>query len=238
MFTHPPRRVKERSKYKAQKKAEAFLYDHPQQPTDVVTGCAQHGVNPVTSFTLQMAPIHSVVMLQMPDHGLNRLAALQQSQFRFVQLPLFAAMIDLYARMIVIDAAIPSASLQLPVLTAAAYESLAEDELVVRRRLELEAAETLARIRELVGEGDWDGVESLLQATRTKYGSSPWLADVLTAMSALAAQREDASLMKEMAYFRVVANSRLAESCERAEVGEQPDIPSFLRRKVRQGEGS
>lgn len=135
-------------------------------------------------------------------------------------------------------AAIPSASLQLPVLTAAAYESLAQDELVVRRRLELEAAETLARIRELVAEGNWDQVESLLQAARTKYGSSPWLADVLTAMSALAAQREDASLMKEMAYFRVVANSRLAESCERAEVGEQPDIPSFLRRKVRQGKGS
>ena len=105
----------------------------------------------------------------------------------------------------------------------------------VRRRLELEAAETLARIRELVAEGNWDQVETLLQAARTKYGASPWLADVLTAMSALAAQREDASLMKEVAYFRVVANSRLAESCESLEIGERPDIPSFLRRKVRQG---
>jgi hypothetical protein len=63
MFKQPPHRVIERSKYKAQKKAEASLYDHPQQPTDVVTGCAQHGVNPVTGFTLQMAPIHSVIML-------------------------------------------------------------------------------------------------------------------------------------------------------------------------------
>ena len=78
MFTHPPHRVKERSNYKAQKKAEVFLYDYPQQPMDVVTGCAHHGVNPVPGFTLQMAPIHSVAMLQMPDHGLNGLAALQQ----------------------------------------------------------------------------------------------------------------------------------------------------------------
>jgi hypothetical protein len=102
MFKHPPHRVIERSKYRAQKKAEAFPYDHPQQPTDVVTGCAQHGVNPVTGFTPQMAPIHSVIMLQMPDHGLNRLATLQQSQFRFVQSPLLAAMIDLNARIIMI----------------------------------------------------------------------------------------------------------------------------------------
>jgi hypothetical protein len=107
MFKHPPHRVIERSKYRAQKKTETFLYDHPQQPTDVVTGCAQHGVNPVTGFTLQMAPTHSVIMLQMPDHGLNRLATLQQSQFRFVQSPLLAAMIDLNARIIVIDAVIP-----------------------------------------------------------------------------------------------------------------------------------
>ncbi len=54
-----------------------------------------------------MAPIHSVIMLQMPDHGLNRLAALQQPLFRFVQSPFFAAMVDLNARIIVIDAAIP-----------------------------------------------------------------------------------------------------------------------------------
>ncbi len=103
MFTHPPHRVKERSKCKAQKKAKAFLYDHPQQPTDVVTGCAQQGVNPIASFTLQVTPIHSVIMLQMPDHGLNRLAALQQPQFGFVQSPLLAAMIDLNTWIIVID---------------------------------------------------------------------------------------------------------------------------------------
>ena len=64
-------------------------------------------MNPVTGFTFQMAPIHSVIMLQMPDHGLNRLAALQQPLFRFVQSPFFAAMVDLNARIIVIDAAIP-----------------------------------------------------------------------------------------------------------------------------------
>ena len=70
-------------------------------------------------------------------------------------------------------AAIPSASLQLPVLTAAAYESLAEDELVARRRLELEAAETLARIRELVAEGNWDQVESLLVCSQEHIAKSP-----------------------------------------------------------------
>jgi Ca-activated chloride channel family protein len=70
-------------------------------------------------------------------------------------------------------AAIPSASLQLPVLTAAAFRSLAEDELVVRRRLELKAAETLARIRELVAEGNWDQVESLLVCSQEPITQSP-----------------------------------------------------------------
>lgn len=130
---------------------------------------------------------------------------------------------------------IPSASLHLPVLTAAAHETLIEDELVVRRRSELEAAETLARIRTLVAEGKWDQVDSLLQAARQKFSSNPWLTDVLAAMSALAAQRDNGRLDKEVAYFRVVANSRLAESCERLAVNEQLEIPSFLRRKARQG---
>jgi hypothetical protein len=134
-------------------------------------------------------------------------------------------------------AAISSASLQLPVLTAAAYESLAEDELVVRRRLELEAAETLARIRELVAAGNWDQVESLLQAARKNYGANPWLADVVAAMTALAAQREDASLMKEIAYFRVAANSRLTAVSEDHSIVGELEVPSFLRRKVRQGRG-
>ncbi len=107
MSAHQPHREIERSKYKVQKKAEAFLYDHPQQPTNVVTGCAQHRVNTIASFALQVTPIHSVVMLQMPDHWLNRLAALQQSQFGFVQSPLLAALIDPNAGIIVIDAAIP-----------------------------------------------------------------------------------------------------------------------------------
>ncbi|MFM7569051.1 MAG: hypothetical protein ACKO8O_10160 [Betaproteobacteria bacterium] len=132
-------------------------------------------------------------------------------------------------------ATIPLASLQLPVLTAGAYTSLAEDELVTRRRSELEAAETLARIRALVAEGEWDQVESLLEAARKKYGSNPWVTDVVAAMSALAAQRDDSRLMKEMAYFQVSANSRLAASCESLGVNECADIPSFLKRKARQG---
>jgi Ca-activated chloride channel family protein len=132
-------------------------------------------------------------------------------------------------------ATIPLASLQLPVLTAGAYTSLAEDELVMRRRSELEAAETLARIRALVAEGEWDQVERLLEAARKKYASNPWVTDVVAAMSALATQRDDSRLMKEMAYFQVSANARLAASCESLEVNECADIPSFLKRKARQG---
>jgi len=132
-------------------------------------------------------------------------------------------------------AAIPPVTLQLPVLTAAAHETLAQDELVIRRRSELEAAETLARIRALVSEGEWDQVEALLQAARNKYGDNPWVRDVVTAMGELAAQRDDSRLMKEMTYFRVAAHSRLAESRETLSVGDRLEIPSFLRRKTRQG---
>ena len=107
MSAYQPHREIERSKYKAQKKAEAFFHDHPQQPANVLPGRAQHSMNPIANFALQVTPIHSVVMLQMPDHGLNGLTALQQLQLGFVHSPLLAAMIDPNAGIIVIDAAIP-----------------------------------------------------------------------------------------------------------------------------------
>jgi hypothetical protein len=54
-----------------QKGRRALAGGGPQQPPDVVTRCAQHRVQPVANLALQMAAVHPVVGLQVPDHRLN-----------------------------------------------------------------------------------------------------------------------------------------------------------------------
>jgi Ca-activated chloride channel family protein len=59
--------------------------------------------------------------------------------------------------------AIQPVALALPVLSAAAFAAVAEDELVVRRVGELEAADLQRKARDAALRGDWQGVSSLLQ---------------------------------------------------------------------------
>ena len=92
MFKHPSHRVTERSKYEAPKRLKPFSR-LSSTTSGAVTGCAQHGVNPVAGFTLQRASTRSLVTLQMSDHGLNGLAALHRSQCSVIQPPLLATVI-------------------------------------------------------------------------------------------------------------------------------------------------
>ena len=52
--------------------------DHAQQPADVVARCAQHRVQPVPDFSLEVTVIHAVIGLEVADDGFNRLAPLEQ----------------------------------------------------------------------------------------------------------------------------------------------------------------
>ena len=57
--------------------------DHAQQPLDVVTRRAQHRVQPVASFTLEVTAFHPVVALEVADDGLDGLAPLEQLSLLF-----------------------------------------------------------------------------------------------------------------------------------------------------------
>ncbi len=51
--------------------------NHAQQPLDVVPRCAQHRVQPVAGFALEVAAIHAVIGLEVADDRLDRLTPLQ-----------------------------------------------------------------------------------------------------------------------------------------------------------------
>ena len=60
-----------------QKAPEPQTGDCPEQPTDVVPRSAQHRMQRIAGLPLQPAPVHPVVMLQMPDGRLHRLPSLE-----------------------------------------------------------------------------------------------------------------------------------------------------------------
>ncbi len=62
----------------AQKGLQACAGDSPQQPLDAVARRAQHRMQPVADLALQMATVHPVVGLEVPNHGLNGVAPLDE----------------------------------------------------------------------------------------------------------------------------------------------------------------
>ena len=55
-------------------KKAPLLGKHAQQPADVVARSAQHRVQPVAGFALEVAAVHAVIGLEVGDDRLNRLA--------------------------------------------------------------------------------------------------------------------------------------------------------------------
>ena len=91
-------------------------------------------------------------------------------------------------------------------------------------------------MRHLVADGEWEDVDRLLNEARARFGDNPWLGDVMRSMTELANERDEARLMKESVFFESSACSRLVERNEAMDPAmERVDIPSYLRRKVRQG---
>jgi len=67
----------------------------------------------------------------------------------------------------------------LPVLPAAAYGAISEDELVLRRMGELDAAELQVKARRAAMSGDWDAVMRLLRKAERLGIDNPWIAAVV-----------------------------------------------------------
>jgi Ca-activated chloride channel family protein len=127
--------------------------------------------------------------------------------------------------------------LALPVLGAAAWDALAEDELVCRRLTELQAAESLARLRDAARRDDWAAVDALLDEAVRCFGGNAWVGAMLAAMQAIARDRDRERLGKEAMYSSGRLRSRLAAKDEHDALaaGEATEIPAYLRRKPAQG---
>ena len=130
--------------------------------------------------------------------------------------------------------------LALPVMSASAFDALADDELVSRRLVELAAADALSRMRTVADSGDWAKVDRLLEEASRQFAGNEWVAAVLASMKAIAESRSRERMMKESVYSAAKLRSRLSAKDEdlgysvAAELMEQP---AYLRRKTAQGKG-
>ena len=121
----------------------------------------------------------------------------------------------------------------LPALPAAAFGTIAEDELVRRRAGELEAAEIQQRARLAAANGDWDRVTLLLRKAQQLGADNPWVAAVVGELQQLASGKDEVLFAKASAYSARRMQTRLAEVHESAAVGDAR--AAYLRRKSKQG---
>ena len=124
--------------------------------------------------------------------------------------------------------------LVLPALNSAALGAVAEDELVVRRLAELEAAGVLRRTREAARNNDWDRVDRLLAEAERRFAGNDWVASVVEAIRTVAKSRSRERFMKEALYTAASFSQRLAEKDEGMALMEA-DKAMYLRRKRSRG---
>lgn len=130
---------------------------------------------------------------------------------------------------------IPEAWLPLPAVAKERYFAISEDEKVIRRVTEAEAAKLQDLASHAARQGDWDTVKQLLAKAREIAKHSPWLADVVENLEKLANQEDAALFSKEARYAAFNMSSRLRAKSEFMSAHDESALPMYLQRKVRQG---
>ena len=129
----------------------------------------------------------------------------------------------------------PPAQLKLPTLPAQAWVALLPDALVLQRYNELEAGKLLEKARTAAQQGDWAGIDRLLEEAKQRFADNPWVQEVLAGMEELARQKDQAHFAKEARYSSRRMNTRLAAKAEPLTMLGEAMAPAFLRRKSAQG---
>ncbi len=129
------------------------------------------------------------------------------------------------------------ATLTLPAVSMAVWETVPEDALVVTRQSELAAGKLLEQARAAAEYGDWNTVERLLSEARRRFAEQPWVIEVLESMAELAGLMDTARFRKEALYSSRKMSSRLSAAEEGSYQGPDTESASasFLRRKTSQG---
>lgn len=131
--------------------------------------------------------------------------------------------------------------LQLPVLDAAALQSLPRNDTAYTRLEELAFAKASEQLRQLAKDGDSQSTQRALDVLEKRFGHHPWLNAKIEQLRQLADQ--DSEMMaKEVRYSMMRMSRRLVSKEEMAYAGDETHIsesvmPSFLRKKVSEGKG-
>ncbi|MCB1942831.1 MAG: VWA domain-containing protein [Candidatus Accumulibacter sp.] len=132
--------------------------------------------------------------------------------------------------------AFADATLTLPAMPVAAWETLLADPLVVARQAELAASTLLELARAAAEHGDWNTVQRLLAEARQRFAEQPWLIEVRQSMAELARSMDTARFRKEALYSSRKMSSRISPKEEALDsLMMEAGAPSFLRRKAAQG---
>lgn len=127
-----------------------------------------------------------------------------------------------------------SLPLALGPVPAAAWDSIVEDGLVVRRAQELEAADIQEQARTAAARRDWATVERLVRDAKAKAKDNEWLNASLGKLEELIAQRDEVMFRKAAHFNLNKMRSRLAEKDEGMDICKCAPAP-YLDRKVEQG---
>ena len=127
--------------------------------------------------------------------------------------------------------------LRLPRLPAAAFATIAPNDLVTSRAAELSAAGLQEQARSAALSGDWEQVQHLLQELRAEAAHSPWLHASIAELERYANRRESQRFSKKALYKASAMRSRLAALDEQEAWSKDLEAQkaSFLRRKLEQG---
>ena len=126
-------------------------------------------------------------------------------------------------------------SLVVPVVRRDQWGALGIDELVARRRGELEVARLQMDANAAALDGDWARVDELLAEARRLAAENPWLAEVIEELEGLARLRDELRFRKETRYQSEFVRGRLAAKCESPELAAEALRLAYLQRKKRMG---
>jgi Ca-activated chloride channel family protein len=129
----------------------------------------------------------------------------------------------------------PEASLTLKAMSAAAWDAVLPDTLVVGRVAELAAAELLVKARKAADVGDWAAIDGMLAQARERFAQFPWVIEVLESVAEIAHERDMARFSKESLYSSRKMQSRLSSKDELSAMSGEDAKASYLRRKKSQG---
>ncbi len=90
----------------AQKSPQAVFGDHAQQPSDVVAGSAQYGLDAIADLAFEVTAVESVIGFQVADNRFDGLASFEQFHADWAQSLFLAPVADFDLGVVVIDAAV------------------------------------------------------------------------------------------------------------------------------------